>query len=230
MQLFSSTASSSTPSNPDDDQCTKIYFDIAIPTPSEEISLGRLTFLLTPSDHPNHLPLHISNLISLAEGKRKSIDSKSTYQGCSFQYSPATIEDGSFRYRWGHVCEGYGRNGIQTMDASISGKETSFDEPFSDPQRIKECAIHCFGGTYYGHSYQEIVNILRNDANSNDGQQRDDDDDDAVILLTVPIHGPGSGTSKFSIVRVSESPQEWGERLLLNSAVVGYLDCSAMLE
>ncbi len=48
-----------------------------------------------------------------------------------------------------------------------------------------------------------------------------------AVLLTVPIHGPKSGTSKFSIVRVGESPREWGERLLLNSAVIGYLDCTA---
>jgi len=26
---------------------------------------------------------------------------------------------------------------------------------------------------------------------------------------------------------VSESPKEWGERLLLNSGVVGFLDCGA---
>ena len=51
--------------------------------------------------------------------------------------------------------------------------------------------------------------------------------DAPAILLTVPIHGPGAGSSKFAIVRVSESPREWGERLLLNSAVVGFLDCNA---
>ncbi|KAL7540944.1 hypothetical protein ACHAXR_010504 [Thalassiosira sp. AJA248-18] len=130
-----------------------------------------------------------------------------------FQYSPATIEDGSFRYRWGHVCEGHGRNGIQTT--SSSGVTTSWDEPFSDPQRVQECAQNCFGGAYYGQRYDEIVDIL-----ANDGQ-------DVAVLLTVPIQGPGSGTSKFSVVRVSESPREWGERLLLNSAVVGYLDCGA---
>ena len=56
-------------------------------------------------------------------------------------------------------------------------------------------------------------------------------DDDAAsttavaVLLTVPIHGPGAGTSKFSIVRVGESPKELGERLLHSSAVLGYLDC-----
>lgn len=46
----------------------------------------------------------------------------------------------------------------------------------------------------------------------------------------MPIQGPGAGTSKFSIVRVSESPQEWGERLLHNSAIIGYLDCSALAD
>ena len=64
---------------------------------------------------------------------------------------------------------------------------------------------------YYGRRYEEILDEL-----ANEGQ-------DVVILLTVPIRG----SSRFSIVRVSESPREWGERLLLNSAVVGYLDCNA---
>eukprot|EP00571_Detonula_confervacea_P009624 CAMPEP_0172319196 /NCGR_PEP_ID=MMETSP1058-20130122/37081_1 /TAXON_ID=83371 /ORGANISM="Detonula confervacea, Strain CCMP 353" /LENGTH=295 /DNA_ID=CAMNT_0013034195 /DNA_START=20 /DNA_END=907 /DNA_ORIENTATION=- len=215
--LISTTKLYSSPNENNDDNANtnkKIYFDIAIPTPNEEIPLGRLTFHIIPPNHPHHLPLHISNLISLSSSQRKSIDSKATYEGCTFQYSPSTIEDGSFRYRWGHVCDGYGRNGIQTTSAS--GVETNWDEPFSDPERIKECSHSCFGGVYYGQRYDEIVNLLANE--NNDGQ---------AVLLTVPIRGPGAGTSKFSIVRVSESPREWGERLLLNSAVVGYLDCGA---
>ena len=203
-------------SNNDDDAsslATKIYFDIAISTPKDEITLGRLTFNLTPSTHPYYLPLHISNLISLASSSRKSIDSKATYEGCTFQYSPAAIEDGSLRYKWGHVMVGNQRNAIQTK--SVSGEELGYDEPFSDPQRVKECSHSSFGGVYYGQSYEEIVELL-----AKDGQ-------DIVVVLTVPIQGPGSGTSKFSIVRVSESPQEWGERLLHNSAIVGYLDCNA---
>jgi len=108
--------SSSIASSNDDDilSATKVYFDIAIATPKEEIPLGRLTFSLTPSTHPYYLPLHTSNLVSLASSKRKSVDSKATYEGCTFQYSPAAIEDGSFRYKWGHVMIGNGRNAIQT--------------------------------------------------------------------------------------------------------------------
>jgi len=83
---------------------------------------------------------------------------------------------------------------------------------------MKECTHKSFGGVYYGQNYQEIVEKL---ANNDDGQ------DVVAIMLTVPIQGPGAGTSKFSIVRVSESPQEWGERLLLNCAVIGWLDCGA---
>ena len=209
-----STSTTIASSNDDNaSSATKIYFDIAISTPKEEIPLGRLTFNLTPSTHPYYLPLHITNLVSLAESKRKSIDSKATYEGCTFQYSPAAIEDGSFRYKWGHVMIGNQRNAIQTK--SVSGEELNWDEPFSDPQRIKESAHSSFGGVYYGQSYEEIVELL-----AKDGQ-------DVIVVLTVPIQGPGSGTSKFSIVRVSESPQEWGERLLHNSAIVGYLDCGA---
>jgi len=104
---FHSTSSAS--SNHDDDvvAANKVYFDIALAkSPKEEIELGRLTFHLTPSDHPHYLPLHISNLISLASGQRRAIDRKATYEACLFQYSPGTIEDGSMRYKWGHVLEG----------------------------------------------------------------------------------------------------------------------------
>jgi len=99
-----------------------------------------------------------------------------------------------------------------------SGRVTDWDEPFSDPERVKECTHDCFGGSDYGWRYDEIWNLLSAAA---------EEGDFAAILLTVPIHGPGGGTSKFSIVRVSESPKEWGERLLLNSGVVGFLDCGA---
>jgi hypothetical protein len=45
---------------------------------------------------------------------------------------------------------------------------------------------------------------------------------------SVPVAGPGRGSSKFSIVRVGESPQEWRELLLLNSGAVGRLDPSSL--
>ena len=212
-RVHSSTSIASSSNDDASSSATKVYFDIAISTPKDEITLGRLTFNLTPSTHPYYLPLHTSNLLSLASSKRKSIDSKATYEGCTFQYSPAAIEDGSFRYKWGHVMIGNQRNAIQTK--SVSGEELGYDEPFSDPQRVAECSHSSFGGVYYGQSYEEIVELL-----AKDGQ-------DVVVVLTVPIQGPGAGTSKFSIVRVSESPQEWGERLLHNSAIIGYLDCSA---
>lgn len=44
------------------------------------------------------------------------------------------------------------------------------------------------------------------------------------MVLTIPMVGRDRGTASFSIVRVGESPQEWRERLLLNSAVLGYLE------
>ena len=61
------------------------------------------------------------------------------------------------------------------------------------------CKRSSFGGEYYG---LEV---------------------DDGTCLTVPVQGPGSGSSKFSIVRVGESPREWRERLLVNSAVIGIL-------
>ena len=62
----------------------------------------------------------------------------------------------------------------------------------------------CFGGQYYGVKY---------DAN----------DDRHAVVLAVPVLGPGYGSSRFSIVRVAESPPAWRERLLLNLGVVGFL-------
>ena len=173
----------------------QLYFDIAIERPSEELELGRLTFNLTTPDNPHYLPLHSANLVNLAMGTRKAVDAKATYEGCMFQFSPATIDDGSFRYKWGHSVDGNGRNAIQTDQAD--GSRTSFDEPFRDPERLLECSHECFGGVYYGQQYEEIVEAL---------QIRGED---VAVFLTVPIRGPGAGTSKFSVVRVSESPQEW---------------------
>lgn len=43
------------------------------------------------------------------------------------------------------------------------------------------------------------------------------------MLLTVQVAGPGRGSSRLQIVRVGESPREWGERLLLNTDVIGRL-------
>ena len=78
------------------------------------------------------------------------------------------------------------------------------DQPLSDPENQARNTHSCFGGQYYGDKYKE-------------GEY-------PGVLLTVPVVGPGYGSSRFSIVRVSESPREWGDRLLLNSGVVGRLE------
>jgi hypothetical protein len=213
IQTFQSTRTTEEESKTND--YDKIYFDIGVKTPSNMLNVGRLWFNLNPKNHPHHLPLHTSNICSLASGRRKSVDPKATYVGCTFQFSPATIDDGSFRYRWAHQCDGHRRNAIKA--SLVSGGVTDWDESFSDPERVKECTHNCFGGSYYGWRYDEILAFL----------SEKEGGDAAAILLTVPIHGPGAGTSRFSIVRVSESPREWGERLLLNSGVVGFLDCFA---
>lgn len=97
------------------------------------------------------------------------------------------------QYRWGHVLKGYGRNAIGKADA-----------PIVDAANQLKCTHSCFGGQYYGDRYVE-------------------NDKDAGVLLTVPVTGPGHGSSRISIVRVGESPREWKERLLINSGVIGRL-------
>ena len=148
--------------------------------------------------NPSALPKHAENIIQLAKGSRRGIDPKAHYVGCEFDFSPVAIEDGMGRYRWGHQLRGRGRNGIGRAD-----------EPISDPESQAECCHSTFGGQYYGDNYSEIEN-------------------DPGVMLTVPVVGPGFGSSKFSIVRVGESPKEWGETLLINSGVIGRLDASSL--
>lgn len=84
------------------------------------------------------------------------------------------------------------------------------DQPLSDPENQQLHTHTCFGGQYYGSPYQE-------------GEY-------PGVLLTVPVVGPGYGSSRITIVRVGESPREWGDRLLLNSGVVGRLEGEESLE
>jgi hypothetical protein len=168
-----------------------VYFDIEV----AGNEAGRLIFHLT---NPSPLPLHAENVIQLAKGSRRGIDPKAHYVGCEFDYSPASIEDGMGRYRWGHQLKGRGRNGIGRSDQLIV-----------DPDNKLKSTHTCFGGQYYGIMYEEV-------------------EGDPGVVLTVPVDGPGRGSSKFSIVRVGESPREWGDRLLMNAGVIGRLDHSCL--
>ena len=70
-------------------------------------------------------------------------------------------------------------------------------------EAMTSCKVAVQGsGDYYGYQY----------------------DQDRPVVLTVPLVGPGRGSTSFSIVRVGDSPQEWGERLLINAAVIGWMD------
>ncbi|CAJ1951308.1 unnamed protein product [Cylindrotheca closterium] len=170
-----------------------IFFDIEI----QGTPVGRLIFHLT---NPSPLPLHAENVIQLAKGSRRGIDPNAHYEGCEFDYSPATIEDGMGRYRWGHSLRGRGRNAIGRADQAIVDRENQLQATHS-----------CFGGPYYRVEYT-----------------LPDEETDPGVFLTVPVLGPGHGSSKFSIVRVGESPKEWQERLLINSGVIGKLDPSCI--
>lgn len=74
-------------------------------------------------------------------------------------------------------------------------------------EAMAKCRLSVEGaGHYYGHPY----------------------DPEHPVVLTVPLVGESPRTrrsSAFSIVRVGASPQEeWGERLLIDSGVIGWLD------
>mmetsp|Transcript_13024 Transcript_13024/g.21374 ORF Transcript_13024/g.21374 Transcript_13024/m.21374 type:complete len:265 (+) Transcript_13024:62-856(+) len=140
------------------------------------------------------LPLHVENLTKLCTGALQSIDPKICYNKCAFKFSPQFIE-GFPQYKWAHVLDGRGRNAV--------GRPT---ERISDPANLRACTHSMYGGVYYGLEYSDEMA------------------GDYGVLLTVPLAGPKRGSTGFSIVRVRESPQEWRERLLLNSAVLGYLE------
>jgi hypothetical protein len=170
-----------------------VYFDLQV----QGQDIGRLVFQLTI---PSPLPLHAENLIQLCRGDQRSIDPAATYLGCAFDYGTDYIEDGRGRYRWSHVLRGKNRNAVGRADAAIS-----------DPANQLQCTHSVFGGQYYGEKYDASS---RNEGN---------DDDDYGVLVTVQIRGPGHGSSRWQLVRVGESPPEWGERLLLNTGVIGRL-------
>ena len=102
--------------------------------------------------------------------------------------------EGFPQYRWAHIVQGRGRNAV--------GRPT---DRISDPDSLRACCRSIYGGVYYGLEYNDKIG-------------------DFGVLLTVPLVGANRNSSGFSIVRVGESPQEWRERLLLNSAVLGYLE------
>jgi hypothetical protein len=158
--------------------------------------VGRLIFQLTI---PSPLPVHAENMIRLCRGDLRGIDPAAHYVGCQFDYSPDYIEEVGInssrgRYRWSHVLRGRNRNAIGRAD-----------QPIVDPENQLQCTHSVYGGQYYGDKYY------------------DDGDDDPGVLLTVQVAGPGRGSSRLQIVRVGESPREWGERLLLNTGVIGRL-------
>jgi hypothetical protein len=64
---------------------------------------------------------------------------------------------------------------------------------------------------YFGGQY-----ISRRQVRTVDQEQYD-------VMLTVQIRGPCHGSSQWQLVGVGESPPEWGERLFLNTGVIGQL-------
>jgi hypothetical protein len=156
--------------------------------------VGRLVFQLTI---PSPLPVHAENVIKLCRGDLRGIDPAAHYVGCQFDYSSDYIEEGGRvgRYRWSHVLRGRNRNAIGRAD-----------QPIVDPENQLQCTHAVYGGQYYGARYSV-----------------DEESDDPGVLLTVQVAGPGRGSSRLQIVRVGESPREWGERLLLNTGVIGRL-------
>ena len=175
-------------------ESTHIYFDIGLDTKEEMKSIGRLVFNLYNAEEI--LPLHTRNLVKLCTGEMRAIDQRCSYLKCQFKFSPQFVETFP-QYRWGHIVDGKGRNA-----------EGRPNERIQDPENLNKCKHEIYGGTYYGLKYDE--ELLQSTENG--------------VILTVPLVGAYRGSTSFSIVRVGESPMEWKERLLLNSAVIGGLE------
>lgn len=102
--------------------------------------------------------------------------------------------EGFPQYRWAHNLPGRGRNAVGRAEERIV-----------DVECLQATTYRLYGGIYYGLEYSTIP-------------------EDNAGILTIPMTGPTRGSSGLSIVRVDDSPKEWRERLLLNSAVLGWLE------
>lgn len=175
---------------------SRVFFDVSV----GDTAVGRLVFQLA---EPEVMPLTIQNLKQLCTGERRPIDPACQYRGCAFDFSEDYCED-SGRYRWSHVLKGRGRNAVGRPAERIK-------------EKTQTASHKAFGGEYYGMDFDEITSNGVTKFESIDGSVN------SGVVLTVPLAGPGRGQTRLAIVRVGESPQEWRERLLLNSAVVGVL-------
>eukprot|EP00562_Extubocellulus_spinifer_P006947 CAMPEP_0178518356 /NCGR_PEP_ID=MMETSP0696-20121128/26213_1 /TAXON_ID=265572 /ORGANISM="Extubocellulus spinifer, Strain CCMP396" /LENGTH=290 /DNA_ID=CAMNT_0020148913 /DNA_START=56 /DNA_END=928 /DNA_ORIENTATION=+ len=201
--------SSSSLSDSDNSSLTSLYLDVSIPNRDNNAKDGddsplRLIFHVPTS--PALLPLHTENIIKLFSQSQRSIDSRCSYVGCAFRHSPQFVE-GFPQYRWAHVLDGRSINAVGRGSDRIEEKDA-----------MSACRVDVVGsGSYYGIRYEDIPTV--GDAYDNTGGGRG-------VALTVPLSGPGRGSTSLSVVRVGDSPQEWGERLLINSAVIGWMDPS----
>jgi len=193
--LYNDITNSEKSNSNNNNEETRIFFDIEI----SSTPIGQLVFNLGPPDK-YLLPNHTQNIIKLCKGDMRGIDPRCTFERCEFKFSPQFVE-GFPQYRWAHICDGKGINAVRAVDGG---------DRISDlGELMKACSHSIYGGTYYGMKYipEEAEEDIRRG-----------------VLFTVPLVGMHRGKTSFSIVRVSESPQEWRERLLLNSAVLGYLE------
>ena len=182
----------------------RFFLDIAV----QDREIGRLVFVLP---YPKSLfALHTENLLKIVTQERRSIDPQCHYIKCQFNYSPQFVQ-GLAQYRWAHVLVGRGRNAI--------GRPA---ERIVDTASLQAHTHKLYGGIYYGLNNNDILNDLL------PAMYGTNADILSTPLLTLPMTGPGRGFTQFSIVRVAESPKEWRERLLLNSAVVGWLEPSTL--
>lgn len=181
----------------------RFFLDTAI----QDETIGRLVFCLPQTT--SLFPLHSENLLQIVSQERRSIDPLCHYINCEFNFSPQFIQNFP-QYRWAHVLIGRNRNAV--------GRPT---ERIVDTASLQAHTHKIYGGIYYGLDYQKLVEKTW-------PSLYDTSTSLPTAVLTLPMTGPGRGFTQMNIVRVEESPPQWKERLLLNSAVLGWLEPSSM--
>lgn len=207
--LSSGSLLSSSTSDTDPSSLSSLHLDISIPNRdnSDDADSSPLRLIFHIPKSPALLPLHTENIIRLFAQSQRSIDSRCSYVNCAFRHSPQFVE-GFPQYRWAHVLDGRGINAVGRGTDRIEEKDA-----------MSTCRVDVVGsGSYYGIRYEDIPTAVDDEYDGSGGKG---------VALTVPLSGPGRGSTSLSIVRVGDSPQEWGERLLINSAVIGWMDPSS---
>lgn len=182
------------PPGEEDESPVRFYLDMAV----QDEPIGRLVFCVP---RPKSLfPLHTENLLRLASRSRRSVDPACHYVRCAFHHAPQYVEGTTARYRRARVPAG---SGIATP--WVDPRNASSTRPPCGPTRTDSTVA----STTDSGATRSSTTLLP----AAYGTYEDDDPVFAAAhavppLPTLPVTGPGRGTTQLGVVRVAESPPE----------------------